>query len=896
MDRKHCARRWWHRAQHHSSTQVGVESVASAMSGPSLFFDSPSMFSPNPSSSRVENTTENVELEGGKSNNIDASSVDRTPYQALPKINSELVIAGVALNDKGKAKVVEDSELGGSRRESVPETETQPINVDCSDGSQVKKKKIGVAPKKIRVMHHLLIREVHHEVKNEMRFVVNDSRLRFGLGEFALVTGLKCKSNTSIESVPENRLISKYFGTASVTLAQLVDCFTKKKWETDDDALKIAVLYFVNNFLLSLLKPKVISWSYIDLVECGNFNNYPWGIDVYNATTDSCSNKFQDKPSFYRLGGFPLALQIWLYECCPSLDGRFVDHIGKKLPRILNWVVKGQIQNERVALRMFSLQREQLKNITPTDAKKQLFDVRDLNFEIEVYCTDSQPDSFQVYGTQLPKTQSMHQSTGGDSEPTNAEVMKELQGLKLFVETKFEELLAAIRRQSMKPKGNLVHKQHDIDPYFGEMHNDYDQFERGGSENDVVVIGDSTPKVPSISDFCGVGREGGSSGVNVKNVTARHGVVIDDLHSAPFVNKHDLGLDSNFELSAYAIDQIIAITQQAKYKQPSHDGTIVDVTNSEVASRVDGVGQANVGGDNVNLPSGNLFVISTPCRHEGDLDLDSDFEYTDSQLDLIVVITQGGRRNVNQSGNKLTTRDVNKSKPDQSLDPCFDFEVEQIDDKMFFHTLNYSGRPLSSSHLNIIFYYLRKKAKYEINIPIKVITTNTLFNNTIQRVYIEFVKGGKQDHLIDRSDDIMEYIKEFWIRNHKKAIQKVAEAYAVLIPLFLVSTEFYNQRSDIVVENGLHLGKDLTDPFEIELITNLPTHQNTDYGVYVASFAEYIIEGLPILVANFDVDGLRARFGILLWHYERNKQLYGESSESEAPVVTKNTREKKRKK
>ncbi|XP_019231911.1 PREDICTED: uncharacterized protein LOC109212695 [Nicotiana attenuata] len=1057
MGRKHCARRWWRRGQHHSSTQVAAESVASAMSGPSfcLFSDSQSLFSRNPSSSRVENTTENVELEGGKGNNINASSADETPYQSLPDTNSEPVIGGVPVTDKGKGKVVEDFELGGSRRESVPKTETQPVNVDRSDDSQLKKKKIGVAPKKcwdflvpmdldykpkvdwdtnchvirqlkenlskrqlrlfkktcfgyflnlppviveIRVMHHLLIREVHHEVKNEMRFVVNDSRLRFGLGEFALVTGLKY-------------------------------CFMKQKWETDDDALKIAVLYFVNSFLLSQLKTKVISRSYIDLVECGNFNNYLWGINVYNATIDSCSNKFQDKPSFYRLGGFPLALQIWLYECCPSLDGHFADHIGNKLPRILNWVAMGQIPNERVALRMSSLQREQLKNITPTDDEKQLFDVYGLNFKIEVECTDSQPDSFQVFGTQLPKTQSMHESTGGDSQPTNAEVMKELQGLELFVETKFEEVLAAIGRQSMKPEGNSAHKQQDNYPDFREMHNDYDQFERGHVGNDPVVIGDSTPKAPSMSGFGGVGRDGGATGVNVKNITASHSVVNDDLHSAPFVNEHDLGLDSNFELSASAIDQITAITQQATYKQSSHDvkksgpaplpsgipaqiraDAVIESNTAPRASRVDGVGQVDVGGSNVNLPS-------APCRHEGDLYLDSDFEYTDSQLDLIAAITQGGRRNVNQSGNELITRDVNKSKPDQSvsrsivqtqtdvettpavftrrrrpaavkqspyrndwqsgvsavggsskvikgrfsfvndisvavdyklttafsnfveanmqlgeevylpgdqkLDPCFDFEVEQIDDKTFFHTLNYSGRPLSSSHLNIIFYYLRKKANNGINMPIKVTTTDTLFNNIMQRVFTEFVKGGKQDHLIDRSDDIMEYMKGFrmhcntpwhqvdhvlfpinlaekwhWLlgRKHKKAIQKVAEAYAVLIPLFLVSIEFYNQKSDIVVQNGLHMGKELTDPFEIELITNLPTQQNSDCGVYVACFAEYIIEDLPILVANFDVDGLRARFGILLWHYGRNKQLHGELSESEAPVAPKKTRGKKRKK
>ncbi|XP_070029405.1 uncharacterized protein [Nicotiana sylvestris] len=1088
MGRKSCARRWWRFGQYHSSKEVAAESVASAMSGPSfsLFSDSQSPLSRNPSSSHVENTTENVELEGGKGKNINVASVDETPYLSLPDTNSEPVIGDVPVTDKGKGKVVEDSELGGSRRESVPKTETQPVDVDCSDDSQLKKRKISVAPNKIklmfclrfkkmvadslvlfalddfvrdlvfrpvdsggekqvwkewdrcwdflvpidldykpkvdwdtnchvihqlkanlskrqlrlfkktcfgyfldlppvivqiRVMHHLLMREVHHEVKNEMWFVVNDSRLRFGLGEFALVTGLKCKGGTSIESIAENRLISKYFGTASVTFAQLADCFKKKKWETDDDALKIAVLYFVNSFLFSQLKTKAISRSYIDLVESGDFNNYPWGIDVYKATIDSCSNKFQDKPSFYRLGGFPLALQTWLYECCPSLDGHFADHLGNnKLPRILKWAVMGQIPNEQVALQMCSLQRKPLKNITPTDDEKKQFDVRGLSFEIEVECTDSQPDSFQVFGTQLPKTQSMSESTGDDSQPTNDEVMKELQALKLFVENRFEEVLAAIGRQSVKPEGNSAHKQQD-----------------------------------------------------------------DDLRSAPFVNEHDFGLDSNFELSASAMDQITAITQQATYKQSSHDvkksgpaplpsgiplqtrDVVIESNTAPQPCRVDGVGQVDVRGSNVNLPS-------APCRHGGDLHLDSDFEYTDSQLDLIAAITQGGRRNVNQYGNDLTTRAVNKSKPDQSvsrnivqiqtdvettpavstrkrrlaavkqspyrndwqsgvsavgesskvikggfpfvndiletvdfklttafsnfveanmqlgkkvylpgdqkLEPCFDFEVEQIDDKTFFHTLNYSGRPLSSSHLNIIFYYLRKKAKYGINMPIKVTTTDTLFNNIIQRVFTEFVKGGKQDHLIDRSDDIMEYMKGFrmhcntpwhqvdhvlfpinlaeiwhWIlgcvslhkrcfyvydslrsRKHKKAIQKVAKAYAVLIPLFLVSIEFYNRRSDIVVENGLHMGKKLTDPFDIELITNLPTQQNSDFGVYVACFAEYIIEDLPIPVANFDVDGLRARFGILLWHYGRNKQLHSESSESEAPVAPKKTRGKKRKK
>ncbi|OIT36277.1 hypothetical protein A4A49_21486 [Nicotiana attenuata] len=579
MGRKHCARRWWRRGQHHSSTQVAAESVASAMSGPSfsLFSDSQSLFSPNPRSSHVENTTENVELDGGKGNNINASSVDETPYHSLPDTNSEPVIGGVPVTDKGKVIV------------------------------------------QIRVMHHLLIREVHHEVKNEMRFVVNDSRLRFGLDEFAVVTGLKCKGDTSIESIAENRLISKYFGTASVTLAQLADCFMKQKWETYYDALKIAVLYFVNSFLLSQLKTK-------------------------------------------------------------------------------------------------------LKNITSTDDEKQLFDVHGLNFEIEVECTDSQPDSFQ-------------------------------------------------------------HKQQDDYPDFHDMHNDYDQFERGHVGNDPVVIGDSTPKAPSMSGFGGVGRDGGATGVNVKNVTASLGVVNDDLRSAKMLY---IDADNAFMCSA---------------------------------SRVDGVGQVDVGGSNVNFPS-------APCQHGGDLHLDSDFEYTDSQLDLIAAITQGGRRNVKQSGNELTTRDVNKSKPDQSVSRSI--VQTQTDVETIPTVFTRRRRPASV-----------KQSPYRND-----------WQSGVSAV------GGSSKVIKGR----FPFVNDI----------SVAVDYKL-------TTAFSN-----FVEANMQLGECV--------------FVSIDCGVYVACFAKYIIEDLPIPVANFDVDGLRARFGILLWHYGRNKQLHGESSESEAPVAPKKTRGKKRKK
>ena len=40
---------------------------------------------------------------------------------------------------------------------------------------------------------------------------------------------------------------------------------------------------------------------------------------------------------FYRLFGFPLALQIWFYECCDYFDGEFDVNEDSSISHLLNW-------------------------------------------------------------------------------------------------------------------------------------------------------------------------------------------------------------------------------------------------------------------------------------------------------------------------------------------------------------------------------------------------------------------------------------------------------------------------------------------------------------------------------------------------------------------------------
>ncbi|KAJ8538831.1 hypothetical protein K7X08_032300 [Anisodus acutangulus] len=103
-------------------------------------------------------------------------------------------------------------------------------------------------------------------------------------------------------------------------------------------------------------------------------------------------------------------------------------------------------------------------------------------------------------------------------------------------------------------------------------------------------------------------------------------------------------------------------------------------------------------------------------------------------------------------------------------------------------------------------------------------------------------------------------------------VSSAIEAYRVLLPLFLNTINFYTGRNDIVLENDLPPDHLLSDPLDVNMVETLPKQRNIDCGVFVACFAEYLIENIEIIVANFDIDGLPSRYGgivLALWEAER---------------------------
>lgn len=145
-----------------------------------------------------------------------------------------------------------------------------------------------------QIIHCLLLREVEQLNKSELWFEVGGHRLKFGIDEFALISGLNCQGDSSKYAYTkvENGILDKYFsGLQSVSKQTLQDFFKARRWESEEDGFKIAFMHFFHNFLLASPRTARIPLKDFDVVDSGDLNDYPWGIDVFKYTFDSLSKR-----------------------------------------------------------------------------------------------------------------------------------------------------------------------------------------------------------------------------------------------------------------------------------------------------------------------------------------------------------------------------------------------------------------------------------------------------------------------------------------------------------------------------------------------------------------------------------------------------------------------------
>ena len=114
------------------------------------------------------------------------------------------------------------------------------------------------------------------------------------MGEFSLITGLNCSNGLLKDKLETGNLglKTRFFKDMKKVNRQFVEqAFTFCVFPSDEDAVKLAVLYFIHFVLLTNFLIKLVPDIDFDLVESGAFENYAWGREVFNVTIESLKKK-----------------------------------------------------------------------------------------------------------------------------------------------------------------------------------------------------------------------------------------------------------------------------------------------------------------------------------------------------------------------------------------------------------------------------------------------------------------------------------------------------------------------------------------------------------------------------------------------------------------------------
>ncbi|XP_060958272.1 uncharacterized protein LOC115696517 [Cannabis sativa] len=222
------------------------------------------------------------------------------------------------------------------------------------------------------LFHQLMLHKMKVDAQEElrMRFYVGRKEVRFGVLEFALITGLDFSSGPTEEEKAaqvarsgSDRLINRYFNRSdSVKTEALQLQFTN--CQNPEDLYKLGLCLFVESVLLgreanALITPHIL--RYVEDLEF--FFRIPWGKHsfarlMHSLQKDMLKQKanYEKKLSSdvqheckYTAYGFAPAVQYWAYEAILEVGKRYGTNHGIRFLRMLSWTSKGDIGKKDVS-------------------------------------------------------------------------------------------------------------------------------------------------------------------------------------------------------------------------------------------------------------------------------------------------------------------------------------------------------------------------------------------------------------------------------------------------------------------------------------------------------------------------------------------------------------------
>ncbi|XP_075105098.1 uncharacterized protein LOC142179295 [Nicotiana tabacum] len=745
-----------------------------------------------------------------------------------------------------------------------------------------------------QAIHLLMKYELNSSDASYFSAELKGERLNFGLREFALITGLRCHTEVTDFGYTLNyvsKIMSSYFPKkVKVKKTYLKQIVTNKSWVNDEDAVKLCILYLIEFFICPSERDHI-------------------GLNPFVHS--------------YLIRGFPLAMQVWLYECCSSVNTDIATRISNSISRILNWSAsEGQIWLATIEDRMIKPVWMKFTNINESHEELSVMSLSDkveyIIEEVEHVSEDPKVDA--------PPMEPKESIGKEDKESILCKIRKLKSGLE-----KVDEKLEDFRKDVFEELGSLL-------VLINESVKTVLQFAGSSTKNT------DQPKDNNNQQF--MFNSGEPVHASTNKTEHVEGALGEENHPA------HVDLYTHFE---GAVDEENSERKDMHAQSPIHRVTVAAQTE-----------QQNQEDDNIGEEANyvNVGDSKDSGSEKKEVTLD-DFELTDnfSQLvkfgepiqDETTPMHQGRTRQPGKyarspflplysfGGSTSVGPQIFHLKHPftsvigQNVDPELldqfhkwlyhgtdtDLGVEKVDKKEWFFSMAHPGQVLNDSHINVIMYYLRKRGKYGPHNKTRFTTTYCVFKTMIDQIYEKFQNSPqkKKFSVVKPQDVVAEYIlgyrllanvawnevgyvimpvniveKFHWVlvvfdiaesqlyaydsmvssRNHP-IVESCVDKFSITIPLYLSCTDFYGKRKDINFKNTkAYIEKVVTDPLNIQwIVEEIPQQKegSLDCGVFVVVFAEYVSLGELSIPAEdvSDIDQHHRCYGALLWDYTRKK-------------------------
>ncbi|XP_060180565.1 uncharacterized protein LOC132610270 [Lycium barbarum] len=87
--------------------------------------------------------------------------------------------------------------------------------------------------------------------------------------------------------------------------------------------------------------------------------------------------------------------------------------------------------------------------------------------------------------------------------------------------------------------------------------------------------------------------------------------------------------------------------------------------------------------------------------------------------------------------------------------------ITVVENKNWFYQLSMSGQLWNDEHIDVIFYYLRKKGKYDRRSTFKYTTVDCLFMRKVDQTYLTYNNPETGSNVANEEDDLWQYVKGY---------------------------------------------------------------------------------------------------------------------------------------